>query len=135
MDITVVVTVLSAAVTIGTVISLDRKRSRQEGAKDQQFDDMRRTVARHDKEIVALRDRCLSWDDHEIDSAKCRQAILEKVVVVSDRQDEMDESREQAREEDQRWKEADSRWKTNILVYLGRIASKLDIAPINHEAT
>jgi hypothetical protein len=45
----------------------------------------------------------------------------------------MDGSRDKAREEDQRWKDADQRWKTNILVYLGRIAQKLDIAPINHE--
>lgn len=130
IDLSVVVTVLSAAVTIGTVISLDRKRARSEGAREQQFEDMRAAVLRHDNEIVALRERCMSWDDHEDDSVKCRKAIFEKVSAVSARQDEMDHSRDKAREEDQRWKETDQRWKTNILVYLGRIASKLEISPI-----
>jgi len=135
MDLQIAVTVLSAAITVGTVISLDRKRARTEGAKAQQFEDMRRTVSRHDKEIAALRDRCMSWDEHETDSDKCRRAIFDKVSAVSSRQDEMDDSRDKARMEDQHWKENDQRWKTNILVYLGRIASKLEIAPINHEVS
>lgn len=135
MDVVIAVQVLSAAVTIGTVISLDRKRERTAGAKAQQFEDMRRTIAKHEKEITALRERCLSWDDHEEDAVRCRTTILEKVREVSSRQDEMDESRDKARDEDQRWKDADQRWKVNILVYLGRIASKLEIPPIDHGVT
>jgi len=154
IELSVVVTVLSAAVTIGTVISLDRRRARAEGAKDQQFedmratvskledmratvsklDDMRQTVSSHGREITALKEHCITWSDHEADSVKCRKAIFDKVTDVSVRQDEMDHSRDKAREEDQRWKDTDQRWKTNILVYLGRIANKLEIPPINHEA-